>query len=498
MALKKITLVRMEPEEQNVFSAFSHPGLALPILGTILKELGYEVKIYVGAVQRPSVEDLIDSDLVGFSVNSSAFLETYKLASQLKKKSGCKILFGGPHVSFLPNEALKYGDFVIRSEGETAIRELVEAIDQGEGKFDGILGLSWKDEAGEVVHNENRLFETNLDTIPDFNLIVGFHKKMHSLSQLIYAQGMLVSTTRGCSYSCNFCTIPQTFGQKIRYRDPDIVIEDIRRQVEFSGGKYIYFTDDNFAINSKFTMRLLRKIIDSGLKIKFSAQVRSEITRNKELMQLMADAGCYLVFVGYESINDDTLAAYNKGGKQAKEMMVDSVRIFHDYNILVHGMFVLGGDTDTPGVAIDTAKWAIENQVDSLQMLPLTPLPGTDTIMKFKQEKRVITISNHQLLNNEFIPYGAGNYVLIQPKQMSPATLQQDLMDGYSLFYGRSQIWKQIKRVGRFGLAPMLFKYIGRKIFKSSIPGMRKHKEWLKTIRFPEVSLAESPLLQET
>jgi len=477
MKLKQVTLIRCESKNVNVFSSFSHPGLALPIIGTVLKNSGYNTAIYIDSIKPCPWEVLRKSDFIGFSVNSSCFLETYKLARRIKDEIGCPIIFGGPHVTFMPEEALQFGDFVVRGEGEKTIIDLCRALEDGKSSFEYIEGLSWRDPDGRIHHNADRPHESNLELVPDHSLIVGFKEYNRRLVRNIFHLGMLVSTSRGCVHKCIFCIIPQLFGGKIRYRHLDAVLTDIRKQIGFSGHRYIYFTDDSFAANFHRTKELLRRIIKERLNIRFSAQVRCDIVRDQELMDLLAAAGCHMVFLGFESISDETLKAYNKGA-QTLALIERSIVEFHKRKIMIHGMFVIGADSDGPGTAIRTAQWAVDQGIGSLQMLPLYPLPGTKILAQLEEQNRIFKASSPIL--KEYIPYGAGNFVLFKPKNISAVDLQQELLSAYRIFYNYRQILIRARHIFRKGLRPLGFNIIGRQLIRKSEQEVRRHIEWLR------------------
>ena len=135
-------------------------------------------------------------------------------------------------------------------------------------------------------------------------------------------------------------------------------------------------------------------------------------------------------------------------------------------------MFVIGADTDTPGTAIRTAQWAADQGIGSIQMLPLCPLPGTDILSQLEKHNRVLKTSNSLL--KEFIPYGAGNFVLFKPKNMSAIELQQELLTGYSKFYNVRQIFKKTGDIFKKGLRPLGFNFMGCRLIKKSRPGIRR------------------------
>ena len=485
MGIRRITILRVDPDTSNVYSDFSHPGLAVSIIGTILKNAGYLVSIYVDAIRPAPWDALASSDLVALTVNTACFRESYRLADRVRREVRCPIVYGGPHVTSLPEEALRHGDFVVRGEGEETIVELVRALDAGLTEFGDIRGLSWRDRSGQVRHNPDRPLSQEIDIIPDQSLIEGFREFNRRPLQRLFPTGMLVSTSRGCPFKCTFCTIPQTTGAAMRYRSHDSIVADIRRQMAFSGHPYIYFADDNFAVHRKNLKELLQRFVDEKLGMRFSAQIRAETTRDPQLMDLLKKAGCYLVFVGYESLNDSTLAEYQKGGRQSFSLIEDSVKEFHKRGIMIHGMFVIGADADKPGTAMRTALWAEQQGLESLQMLPICPLPGTQLLARLESEGRVFKSWDDEL-GGEYIPYGSGNYVLYEPVQMTAVQLQQDLMAAYFRFYSASNLFRAaLKILSQGAVRPAVFQMWGGRLCRAATGEVHDHIRWLRD-RKPE------------
>lgn len=479
MKLRNITLLRCDPESSNVYSSFSHPGLALPIIGTVLSRAGYRVRIFVDSILPPSREALAESHLVGFTVNSACSRESYRRADRLRQEVGCPIVFGGPHVTSLPGEALEHGDFVVRREGERTILELVKALEAGRTDFGDIAGLSWRDAAGGVHHNPDRPVEEEFDLIPDQSLIAGYQQFNRRWTQQFFPTGMLVSTSRGCPFRCTFCTIPQVYGNAMRFRSHDAVVADIRQQVAFSGHRYIYFADDNFTALRRQAKELLTRIVNERLNIRFSAQVRADVTKDPEVMDLLVAAGCYLVFVGFESINDATLKAFKKGN-QTRAGLEHAIREFHTRDIMVHGMFVLGSDEDGPGAALRTAEWALEHRLESIQLLPICPLPGTEILQQLDSEGRLYKTWD-PATQRQYLDYGAGNFVLHQPRRMEAVRLQQEILEAHRLFYSGRGLVRAALRIPRDGLDPFLFRVMGRWILRHAEPEILSHLEWLRS-----------------
>jgi radical SAM superfamily enzyme YgiQ (UPF0313 family) len=223
------------------------------------------------------------------------------------------------------------------------------------------------------------------------------------------------------------------FGRHCRFHSIDYTIEEIRYLKNILGKKLIFFYDDNFCINPAHTKELLERILKEKLDITWSAQVRIETGHDKELLNLMKRTGCKWLYIGFESVNKDTMALYHKN--QNIERYGEAIRNIHKQSIRIHGMFVLGADTDDVSSAKQTAEFSLKNKLDTVQFMILTPLPGTETFYELKEENRIISY--------DWSLYDA-HHVVFQPKQMSPFQLQAtSMLEAMPKFYSRVQYYKR-------------------------------------------------------
>ncbi len=423
----KIRLIEPKPPGINVFDSSPLPRLGLPLIGTLLHQRGHDVRIYVEMLAPIDWTDVGQADLLGLSATTSTIPAAYAIAERARQL-GLLTVIGGPHVTFLPDEALNHCDFVVRGEGQETMLELMEAL-EGSRSLRDIAGLSFCDQSGEVVHNPNRPLcsEEAYAALPwpDFDLIVG-QEKMPVTP--IMAQW-------GCPFNCDFCSVIRMFGRRVRAR----AVEDVLAELEARRPETVFFYDDNFVVDKKWTKRLLRGMIERGLTPLWSAQMRAEaIYADKrtgeldhELLRLMRDAGCTMVYCGFESVNEATLQAYNK--RQTVRDIQDSIRAFHAYDIKVHGMFVLGSDEDDVATIRHTADFALENGIDTVQFLILTPCPGTPFYERMVEAGRVLSF--------DWSLYD-GFHVLVRPAKMSPYELQVETYRAMARFYSPQQIAK--------------------------------------------------------
>ncbi|CFY01763.1 Elongator protein 3/MiaB/NifB [Syntrophomonas zehnderi OL-4] len=434
----KILLIEPKAPGRHVYSTVTMPRLGLPLLGTELKAIGHEVRFIYGSRTDICFSDLDEFEMVGISATTSTVPEAYHLADMFKKK-GIPVVMGGPHVTFLPEEALAHCDYVCRGEAEESFPELVRCLEKNVMPAH-VAGLSWW-QAGKPIHNSDAApAELNRLPIPDLSIFDDFNK------MTTYP----VMTSRGCPFDCTFCSVTAMFGHKVRTRDYNMVLEELKQYA----GKQVFFCDDNFAANPYRVKTLLLEMIIRKLCPQWwCAQVRTEAARDEELLSLMKEAGCGLVFVGMESINPQTLQSYKK--KQDIADIEFCVKQFHKFGIMVHGMFVFGADEDTPQTIRDTVKFARKNRIDTVQFMVLTPLPGTRTYQDMEKAGRLLT--------RDWSLYDA-HHVVFEPALMSAYTLQKETMRAYRKFYTLFSLGRNLFLTGK---RSFLFKaagwYVARK-----------------------------------
>ncbi len=418
----RIALVELTSPGLHIFSAMSLPRLGTVLLGTILRDLGHEVDVQVEEV-RPLDEDAMrKADLVGISTITPTASSSFRLADRLRA-DGIPVVLGGPHVTWMPDEGMQHADYVIRGEGEEGLPALVVAIAEGRTDLSHVPGLTWRRPDGEVVTNALAK-PVDLDTLPSPDLdLLGFTPtRVLGLRRVVPIQ-----ISRGCPFDCSFCTVHTTFGRKMRYRSIDRVLDDLER---LDGPNlHVFFYDDNFVVSKKRTKELLRAMIERRFQFRWSAQVRTDIGKDPELLELMARSNCYNVYVGLESVNEQALASMRK--RQNLGAMSEHIRNIRSAGINVHGMFVLGFDEDDEATLEATVDFGCRCGITSVQFLLLTPLPGSETWRDLSAAGRLRTRTWD--LYDTF-------HVVFAPEKVSPDQLQQAQCDGHLRFYS----WRRV------------------------------------------------------
>lgn len=417
----KITLIEPKSPGRHVYSTVKMPRLGLPILGTLLQQAGHQVRLTMGSRRDIRLSEITTADLICISTTTSTVIEAYHLAD-FARNHGKPVIMGGAHVSFMAEEALEHCDYVCRGEADLTFLPLVSCIERGELPVD-IPGVSFRREE-TIVHNPAADWvDMNRVPFPDLSLF-------SDLKMSTYP----VMTSRGCPFDCTFCSVTQMFGRKYRCRETEALLEELKQYQ----GKQVFFIDDNFTANPRRSKELLRAMIEQDIKPSWwCTQVRTDSARDEELLQLMYDSNCRMVFVGMESVNPETLKSYNK--KQEVEDIVYCIERFHQLGIMVHGMFVFGADEDSLETIEDTLDFALKNRIDTVQFLILTPLPGTKTFFDLEKEGRLLT--------RDWNLYDA-HHVVFKPAQILPYELQKATTQAFKKFYSLSHIFENLFTTG--------------------------------------------------
>jgi len=422
--MSKIVFIEPQSPNLHIFSRFKLPRLGIFILGSLMKQRGWKVEIFFEEISKLNWETIKSADIVGISTISSTAPRAYKIADKIRSL-GIPVILGGPHVSFLPEEALKHGDYVVRGEGEFPLMKFVDSFESSKD-FRDVPNLSYKNK-GKAIHNPKGKFVPKLDELPypDFSLLNG------GTNKLLKGGTIPVQTSRGCPYNCSFCSVTPMFGRKYRYRSVENILDEL--SIYERRGNFIFFYDDHFAANPIHTKKLLRAIINEKLNIRWSAQVRADIAKDSELITLMKKAGCHTVFIGFESVNPVSLKSINKNLKVSD--LNNAVKVFHKNRIHIHGMFMLGLDDDNWKTVKQTLNFAKKSDITSSQFLILTPLPGSRLFNEIKSENRIVF--------NDWSLYDA-HHVVFKPRNFTLKSLQYAQIYSHKKFYS---IYNRVKKL---------------------------------------------------
>jgi radical SAM superfamily enzyme YgiQ (UPF0313 family) len=252
------------------------------------------------------------------------------------------------------------------------------------------------------------------------------------------------------------------FGREYRFRSAQNVVEELASRQ----AKTFFFCDDNFTANPQRTRALLEIMPKNRIR-RWACQVRCDVAKDDELLRLMASAGCDVVCVGFESVNPETLKSYQK--RQSIDDIINAIRCFRKNKIRIHGMFVLGSDSDNEKTVWDTLRFAIKQKLDTIQMMILTPIPGTKLHEELKGQKRIFT--------HDWSLYD-GQHVVFRPKLLSARKLQMEVVKAYSKFYSLSGLLNSLMKL-HFKNA--MFRFVGYRIIQEWMEHNRSMSWLVKT-----------------
>lgn len=448
--IQKILFCEPRSEKLHIYSKFALPRIGSTLLATIMRDRGYDCKAYF-----MNTDDFLDLnpdvDLLCLSTITTTAPSAFKIA-QVYRSRKIPVIIGGPHVTALPEEALEYADYVIRGEGEIPLPALVSALNK-KTPLEDVPGLSWKD-GSQIRHNPLPHPIEDLDSLPfpDYSLLDSAGVKSTGITM---KPTIPFQTSRGCPFDCKFCSVTAMFGKKFRYRSVESVIAELKQYNPKDC--IIFFYDDNFSANRARTKRLLRAMIENenafGGKFAWSTQVRVDIAQDLELLDLMKQAGCVTLYIGFESIDPAALKEMKK--RQSVEDIKLAIKEINKRKIMIHGMFILGFDADTKETLKTTVKFAIKQKIGTAQFLILTPLPGTDFYYEMQDTGR--------LVDNNWQEFDS-HHVKFKPKHFTYWELQKMQIWAHGRFYRyRYVFWKLFRGKGREFIIGMYANHLNKR-----------------------------------
>jgi len=455
--MSKMIFIEPKAPDLHIFSQFPMPRLGSYILGTLMKQRGWDVEVIYEELRKIDFDDVESADIVGISTITSTAPRAYMIADKIRQM-GIPVIMGGPHVTFLTEEALEHADYVVRGEGEKPLMAFIDAWEKGTDDYSSVKSLSYK-KNGEVVHNPLEPFLDDLDQIP----FPDFSKFKEADENVAGYRTIPIQTSRGCPYNCSFCSVTGMFGRKYRFRSVQSVIEELRQYNDKKN--IIFFYDDNFAANPKHTKELLKAMIQEKFEFKWSTQVRADAARDEEVIRLMKKAGCHTLYIGFESVNPRSLKEMKK--KQTVKEITQAIKVIRRHRIHIHGMFVYGFDEDDWKTIKKTVRFSIRMKLTSTQFLILTPLPGSEFYNRMKAENRI--------LFNDWALYDA-HHVVFWPSRLSLFRLQWAQIFSHKKFYSWRETVKKFFKLRWFDLA---IAHYARKLNRM---WKRKNKTFLKVV----------------
>lgn len=400
------------------------PPLGLAYIASYLRANGIEIQVLDFAALRSNNElekELISkskADLVAMAATTNTIMEAYHLAKITKQVlPNAKVAVGGPHPTMEPVRTLqecKEIDYCIISEAEETMLELIRAL-ENEKSPDTILGLSYRNDENnnEIKVNPARPLIQDLDSLPFPARDLLPLKKYWTPGVRRYPFATIM-TSRGCPYSCTFCSNFKTQGKQFRFRSPENVLAEIDELVNKYGVKEINIIDDNFTFLPKRVKEICDLLIERkyDLELKTGNGIRSDRV-SLPMLKHMKKAGFYLVAFGIESGNPEILKKMRKG--ETKEQLRNSVRLAKQAGLITEGFFMFGNEGEGRKEMLDTIEFAKELDLNIAQFQVYTPVPGSPYYEKIAKEGKIFSTKweDFNAFNEPLFEYGESKYDLM-------------------------------------------------------------------------------------
>jgi radical SAM superfamily enzyme YgiQ (UPF0313 family) len=450
----------------------------------------HEVLLIDGNARSMSDEELVSFvkkeqiGLVGIGAMTRMIAKAYRVADAIRE-AGVPVVMGGPHVTEVPDEALgrdggpRHADAVALGEADETWPEIVYDAARGELKdvYQPACDAKGLDRKPSLQPYPSIPWET-LD-LNQFSLIPKPFRPL--MSKLGSGWGKFfvvpIETGRGCPYGCEFCTVTGFFGDSIRFRTNESVVEELlrlkARAKRERGQIAVFFIDDNLAINIKRTKSLLRQIIAARAQLPWVAQISANLLRDEELVDLMAEAGARWVFIGMESVDPVNMADVNKNFSKPEEYGPVLQRLAQR-NIYAITSFIFGMDNDTVGVASRTLK-ELESWPPGLPVFgQLTPFPATPLYDRLQKAGRLVR-PRHWL---DFAPFVMAH----NPLKMTIDQARDETNQAWSQSYSPSRNAEAVKLIAEAPLQYRISHLVARLFFRGIYFPQLGWKSWVRVI----------------
>lgn len=356
-----------------------HSKLALPLglayIAAVLQGEGRSVQAIdfnLSGLNLRRIENMVrrQPSIVGISCHTETYPNALKIAQRVKElDSNIPVILGGPHVSILPQEALRESaaDFVAIGEGEKTMAELAEFLLDDKGKLTEIKGIGYKDDDGQIRVNPRREL-LDPDTLP--------YPARDLFPLEFYEEKWNISTARGgCPFRCPFCSASAIWEGHRRPRTPESIIEEIKLLFEHYGAQYTFFAEDLFTVNKKWVRKLLALMKELPYPIKWGCATRVD-TVDEQLIAEMAEAGCVSVQFGIESGSQRILDSV-KG--ITKEQVMKTIISCKENDIYCSSSFMVPFPEDTKESIRETKEFikTLSDAGSQIYLSFTSPYPGT-------------------------------------------------------------------------------------------------------------------------
>ncbi len=385
------------------------PSLALPTIAAATPA-PWRVKFHDENIAPGEPPIAPVPEVVGITVHTAFAYRAYDIARRYRAL-GSRVVLGGLHVTALPREAAQHADAVVTGEGAGVWPSVL----------DGVRSGTLRD--GAIVRVDARHPGYADQPWPRRDI----------LPRGAFLTNASIIATRGCTQRCGYCYL-STRGLDVPYQKRPVC--DVVAEIDAIGERYVVFTDNNLMADPAYGAELCRAL--QPRKLLWSAAVTVDVARHPDLVRLMAASGCHGVFIGLETLSDDTLRAQRKR-TLAPSTYMRALQLLAEHGIEVNGSFVFGFDADGPDVFDRTLAFIVEQRLACATFHILTPYPGTPLFEQLDREGRILT--------RDWSSYDTA-HVVFRPRRMTPRQLEEGYRRAYKQLYAWSTVFARRPRAG--------------------------------------------------
>jgi radical SAM superfamily enzyme YgiQ (UPF0313 family) len=424
--------------------------------------------------------------LVGIGAMTRMAAKAYRMADAVRA-AGIPVVMGGPHITEMPDEALgrdggaRHADAIAVGEADETWPRIVADAERGALQEVYAPVDAFGHERKPSLDPYPKIPWERMD-LDQFDMIAHFPKLARRMCN---ALGMTwqsfhlipIESGRGCPYGCEFCTVTGFFGDSIRFRSNESVVNELlalKSLAKRKKGKIaVFFIDDNFAINLRRTKSLLREIIAREAQVPWIAQISMNLLRDEELVSLIAQSGGKWIFMGLESIDPETLKSVAKGFNKPAEYAPVLERLAR-HNLYAITSFIFGMDGDRPGVAERTLE-QIRSWPPGLPVFGLlTPYPATPLYDKLAAAGR-LTRPKHWL---DFRPFVMAH----SPLGLSAAEAEAEVRQAWMASYSAAAMASAMKWLETKSLPDRIIHLCARLAFRGIYFPQMRWREWARLL----------------
>lgn len=323
-------------------------------------------------------------DLVCITAMTPQSERAYQISAKFRAR-GVTVILGGMHPTILPEEAQEHADAIVVGEADDIWESVLDDCENNRL---------------QKVYQSEQLPNLSRRVIPNWD---NMNMDIYPRKQGAKKPMMPIFTTRGCPYGCSFCTVSRFFGKRYRTKP----IEHVLAEIECTNAENLFFVDDNVGGHPDYSRELFASLYDKNLT--WFSQISTRVLNTPDLLGKAARAGCNALFVGVESVNEDSLKGSNKSFNKV-DKYGELVKLMKAVGIVPYFSFIFGFDEDTPEQFERTIEFLKKHDVTRSIFWILTPIPGTELFETMDAENRII--------DKRWSSYD-GTHVVYQPKSFA-------------------------------------------------------------------------------